>query len=293
MTRPARMRPPLAETLQLDELGPNTYRGHSPDTSMTRVFGGQAAAQALVAAGRTVPEDRVAHSLHAYFLQRGDATKPIDFEVTALRDSRSYNTRSVTASQDGRPILQLVASFQVPATGIAHQVPSAAAPAPETLPPSEDVFRDGDDRSRTWYAGFRQHFPLDIRFVGEPPRIAVARGEIIAPRHTLWVRTAESLPDDPRVHTCALAYMSDVLLLSSALPPHGFSFGDEGLLIASLDHAVWFHAPVQADDWLLYDEEGFWADGGRALSRGHFFNRDGLLVASVMQEGVIRVPRAD
>ena len=281
----------LAQLLDLSGVSPVTFRGVSPDPTIARVFGGQVAAQALVAAARTVDPDRRVHSLHAYFLQRGDGSIPLDYEVISLRDSRSYSTRRVTARQGGRAIFEMMASFQPPSRGIAHQTRTVSAPDPESLPDSAEVFRSSDERSKVWYAGFSRRFPVDVRFVGEPPRVSVARGIATPPASMAWIRAADPLPDDPAIHTAALAYMSDLFLLSSALSPHGFAYGDEGLLVASLDHTVWFHAPFRADDWLLYDEEGFWAEDGRALCRGQLFDRSGNLIASVMQEGVIRVPR--
>jgi acyl-CoA thioesterase-2 len=278
----------LEQILELEQLDDRLFRGLSHDPRTTRVFGGQVAAQALVAAGRTVPGDRAVHSLHSYFLRPGDPSIPLIYEVDPIRDGRSFTTRRVVAIQHGEAVFQLSASFTVPASGFEHQVPESNAPDPDTLPTGDVWVKNADPKTQTWYAEMRQRFPLDIRFVGEAAHQFNNPGATAAPHRQIWVRSSSPLPDDPLIHVCAATYFSDLFLLASALLPHGFVMGDERLLAASLDHAVWFHQPFRADDWLLYVQEGSWAGVGRALCRGLLFGRDGRLVASVMQEGLLR-----
>jgi acyl-CoA thioesterase II len=278
----------LQEILDLERIEVLVFRGRSRPARGTRVFGGEVASQALVAAGRTVPHPRRVHSLHAYFLRPGDPGAPILYTVDPIRDGRSFTTRRVVAVQHGEAIFHLSASFAVAEDGFAHQRPRLDAPDPEGLPPAREALRGADERSRAWIEHVSEVFPLELRFPGELPRVASARGERGEPHQGAWLRSSEPLPDDPLVHVCAATYASDLLLLSSALPPHGVMFGDPGLTMVSLDHAVWFHAPFRADDWLFYDQEGSWAGSSRALCRGSLFDRQGTLVASVVQEGLIR-----
>jgi acyl-CoA thioesterase-2 len=283
----------LQDILDLEQIEKNVFRGRSRHTAAPRVFGGEVAGQALVAAGRTVPADRRVHSLHAYFLRPGDPGSPIVYMVDAIRDGRSFTTRRVVAVQHGEPIFHLSASFHVPADGFSHQLPQLTAAEPETLPTAEESLHAADERSRTWFARITEAFPIELRFPEEMPRIATVRGELREPRQRVWMRSAHPLADDPLMHVCAATYASDLFLLATALPPHGVVVDDPGVMVASLDHAVWFHAPFRADDWLFYDQEGSWAGNSRALCRGSFFDRHGTLVASVVQEGLVRaVPPA-
>jgi acyl-CoA thioesterase-2 len=281
--------PSLKEILDLEQIEVRVFRGRTRATRVTRVFGGEVAGQALVAAGRTVPADRRVHSLHAYFLRPGDPGSPILYSVDAIRDGRSFTTRRVVAVQHGEPIFQLSASFQGEEDGLSHQLPRLDARSPEDLPPAEESLANADERSQQWFAHLRSLFPLELRFPQELPRVATVRGERRPPVQQVWVRSAQPLPDDPLLHACAATYASDLFLLASALPPHGVVIDDSGVQMASLDHAVWFHAPFRADDWLFYDQEGTWAGGARALCRGSLFDRAGTLVASVVQEGLVRV----
>jgi acyl-CoA thioesterase-2 len=282
----------LQEILDLEQIEVRVFRGRSRQTDAPRIFGGEVAAQALVAAGRTVSADRSVHSLHAYFLRPGDPGAPILYTVDPIRDGRSFSTRRVVAVQHGEPVFHLSASFHVAEDGVTHQLPPPVAPQPEELPTAEESLRTADERSRTWFARISGAFPLELRFPEEMPRFATVRGERRAPRQRVWVRSAQALSDDPLVHVCAATYASDLFLLAASLPPHGVVIDDPGVLVASLDHAVWFHAPFRADDWLFYDQEGTWAGKARALCRGSFFDRDGRLVASVVQEGLIRTGAA-
>ncbi len=278
----------LEQILDLEKIEVWTYRGRSWHPEPPRVFGGQVAGQALVAAGRTVPADRRVHSLHAYFLRPGDSSAPLLYTVDPVRDGRSFSTRRVLAIQHGEVVFSLSASFQVPEESVAHQLPVLAAPGPEQSAEAESVIAVADKDTRAWYAAFRQLFPVEIRFPEELARVATLRGEKGPPRQRVWVRSGHPLSDDPLLHVCAVTYVSDLFLLSSALPPHGVVIGDPSVSVASIDHAVWFHAPFRADEWLFYEQESSWAGSGRALCRGLLFDRAGFLVASVMQEGLIR-----
>jgi acyl-CoA thioesterase-2 len=278
----------LQDILDLEQIEVHIFRGRVRPTMSTRTFGGEVAGQALIAAGRTVPGDRRVHSLHSYFLRPGDPTAPILYQVDPIRDGRSFTTRRTVGVQHGQAIFVLSASFQVPEEGFSHQIPQLDAPAPEALPEPEAMIADHDAASRQWYTELLARFPVEMRFPDEPPRLAEVIGEKRPPRLRVWLRSAERLPDDPLLHVCAATYVSDLFLLASALPPHRVVIESPGLQVASLDHAVWFHAAFRADEWLFYDTEGLWAGGGRGLCRGFFFDRSGALVATAMQEGLIR-----
>jgi acyl-CoA thioesterase-2 len=275
----------LVKLLDLEPIEVNIFRGVSPEEDRQRIFGGQVAGQALVAAGRTVEPDRQVHSLHAYFLRPGDPKVPVLYEVDRLRDGRSFATRRVVAIQHGKPIFNMSASFQIMETGYEHQAEMPDAPPPESLPsfrermaPFRERFGDLLDRPR----------PIEIRHIDWMP---FDRTEPLPAKQRVWMRAAGTLPDDPIVHTVVLTYASDMTLLDTALLPHGGSWFQPGLFMASLDHAMWFHRPVRADDWLLYSQDSPSASGGRGVTRGLVFTKDGTLVATVMQEGLIRVAR--
>ncbi len=250
------------------------------------------AAQALVAAGLTVPDDRVVHSLHSYFLRPGDLLIPIDYEVGLVRDGGSFTTRSVAAVQAGEVIFSLSASFTRPRpSSFEHQVPVPDVVGPEALPPGDVPVSTADARTQRWWAELKVRHPFEMRFVTEPARAAVARGELPGPREGVWLRSCDPLPEDPLMHACAATLSSDLLLLGAALPPHGATHGDENLVSLSLDHALWFHRPFRADEWYLYDMEGWWTGAGRALCRGRMFDRAGRLLATVVQEGLLSYRR--
>ncbi len=276
----------LLSILDLEPLEHNLFRGTSPDVGWQRVFGGQVIGQALVAAARTV-EGRVAHSLHAYFMRPGDPKIPILYEVERLRDGLSFATRRVTAIQHGRAIFSMEVSFQVEEAGLEHQTPMPAVPPPEDLPSGSDISRlyleGAPEQVRRYWERER---PIELRPVDL--RHHVGR-EKLDPVQYVWIRATGPLPDDPEIHRCVLAYASDMTLLDTALFPHGRMVFDPDLQAASLDHAMWFHRPFRADDWLLYAEDSPSASGGRGFNRGSLFSRDGQLVASVAQEGLIRV----
>ena len=262
----------LLKLLDLEPLDVDLFRGASPETDLQRVFGGQVAGQALVAAGRTVQADRRVHSLHAYFLRPGDPTRPIIYEVDRSHDGRSFTARRVVALQRGQQIFTMSASFQALEEGIEHQLPMPTSTDPDTLPPIEGP------RAAVFSS-------IDLRFVPHTDDNPLGQ--------QVWLRAAEALPDDPLTHVCVLAYASDLSLLSATIRPHDVSRGDRNLKMASLDHAMWFHRQVRADEWLLYDQVSPAATGGRGLASGHIFSRDGALVASVVQEGLVRVSSDD
>ncbi|TYP88902.1 acyl-CoA thioesterase-2 [Blastococcus xanthinilyticus] len=246
------------------------------------------AAQSLLAAGRTAPPGRIAHSLHGHFLRPGDVTAPTDLTVSTIRDGGSFSTRSVVAEQHGAAVFTLTASFQTPEDGWQHQLPELDAPAPEELPPLEEVAAAADGRVRQWLDWLAERHAFDFRFAGDLPRLAAERGEPAAPRQGFWLRSREPLPDEPLAQSCGVAYASDMLLLGTSLAPHATAVGAPGVAAASLDHAVWFHEPVRIDQWLFFDQQSSWAGGGRTLCRGRLFDRAGRLVATVAQEGMIR-----
>ena len=275
----------LLSLLDLENLDLNLFRGRSPEGWSQRVFGGQVLAQSLVAAGRTV-EDRDAHSFHSYFLRAGDPTRPIVYQVDRIRDGRSFTTRRVTAIQAGRAIFHLEVSFQKSEKGHEHQDAMPEVPGPETLPNENDQMRafaaDLPEVDREW---FERDRPIELRFITDYNPFAPGTRP---PRLLVWVRADGTLPDSLRVHQCVLAYASDLTLLDSALFPHNVSWTDPSHQVASLDHAMWFHRPFRADQWLLYVQESTAAAGARGFSTGRLFTREGSLVASVAQEGLIR-----
>jgi len=275
----------LVAILDLEELEVNIFRGRSPQEMRQRVFGGQVAGQALVAAGRTV-ETGIVHSLHAYFLRPGDPAAPILYTVDRIRDGRTFTTRRVVAIQHGRAIFHLSASFQPEEDGPDHQIEMPNAPDPETLPTIAERIADVRDTIHPeivkW---FERDRPIDTRAVGGGnPFRPVAR----PPRQLVWLRADGRLPDPLLLHQCVVAYASDLTLLDTATLPHAIAWNDPSYVMASLDHAMWFHRPFRADEWLLYAQESPSAHGARGFTTGHIFTRDGRLVCSVAQEGLVR-----
>ena len=277
----------LVDLLDLEPIEVNLFRGVSPQDDRQRVFGGQVAGQALVAAGRTVTEGRV-HSLHAYFLRPGDPSVPIVYEVDRIRDGRSFSTRRVVAIQHGRAIFNLSASFHhVEEPGPEHQRPMPQVPAPESLPTFEERMAPYRDRLAPW---FERPRPIDIRHVGGNPLEREAEEPAAAPEPAqVWLRADGRLPSEPLLHACVVAYASDLTLLDTTLAPHGLSiWSAPGFMLASLDHAMWFHRPFRADDWLLYDQDSPVARGALGFARGSLYTRHGELAVSVVQEGLVR-----
>jgi len=278
----------LLQILDLEPLEQNIFRGRSPQVGWQRVFGGQVIGQALVAAQRTVPNDRTAHSLHCYFMLAGDPKVPIIYDVDRLRDGKSFTTRRVTARQHGAAIFALSASFQVAEQGLDHHLPMPKnIPQPDELPNEAELkkkFMDlvPDPVRKYW----ERERPIEMRFVDLTRYISRQKME---PRQYIWIRATGKLPDDNAVHQAVLAYASDMTLLDASLLAHGRNMFDKDIQIASLDHALWMHRPFRADEWLLYAQDSPSASGARGFSRGEIFTKDGLLVASVCQEGLIRV----
>ncbi len=294
MTEPSTPLDDLLGLLDLEQIEQDIFRGTTDRPILVpRVFGGQVAAQALVAAGRTVPDDRAAHSLHSYFLRPGDPAVPIVYTVDRIRDGRSFTTRRVVAVQHGQPIFHLSASFQTYEEGLEHQEPMPAAPDPASLPTAAETLGahagllGGPDVVRRI---LEAREAVDLRYVDGPPFASV--GEPREPKSQVWFRTNGKLADDPMLHVCLATYVSDMTLLDSVLLAHGrggWAVGD--VVGASLDHAMWFHRPFRADEWLLYDQESPTAQGGRGLARGRIFTQDGRLAVSVIQEGLVRIPQ--
>jgi acyl-CoA thioesterase II len=281
----------LLDLLDLEQIEVNIFRGRSPEERVQRVFGGQVAGQALVAAGRTVPPDRPVHSLHAYFIRPGDPAVPLVYLVDRVRDGRSFTTRRVSVVQHGETIFTLSASFHQAEPGPAHQVAMPRVPPPEeitpTVPRLEKLFGPLNER----YARMFRDNPIALRFAG-PLTVEAQRDPALRTESNLvWLRVDGDLPDDPLLHLCLMTYASDMTLLDSVLLAHGMSWADGRTIGASLDHAMWFHRPFRADRWLLYAQESPVAYGARGLARGQVFTRDGELVVSVVQEGLIRTRR--
>jgi acyl-CoA thioesterase-2 len=276
----------LLALLELEALEVNLFRGLSPHEDRQRVFGGQVAAQALVAAGRTVGEDRPVHSLHAYFLRPGDPNIPIVYEVDRIRDGKSFTTRRVVAIQHGRAIFNLAASFQIIESGPDHQAPMPDVPGPDELPTWQQrvepyLERLGPDLAQ-WLVRER---PIDSRPVDDPRWLDPTPRE---PQQDVWIKSNGDLPEVPLIHECVVAYASDLTLLDTAMFPHAISYREQQYMIASLDHAMWFHRPFRADEWLLYHQTSPTASRARGLAQGSIFCRDGTLAITVIQEGLIR-----
>jgi acyl-CoA thioesterase-2 len=277
----------LIDILELEQLEVNLFRGISPDEDRQRVFGGQVAGQALVAAGRTVDHGTV-HSLHAYFLRSGDPKIPIIYDVDRIRDGRSFTTRRVVAIQHGRAIFNLSASFQVDEEGPEHQYEMPDAPDPATLPTLRERLEPYADRFPPAFVDWiRRDRPIDTRS-SQLPRWLDPEPGVREPEQLVWFRADGELPDDPLLHDCVVAYASDLTLLDTAVMAHARSWDDDRFMIASLDHAMWFHRPLRADEWLLYHQKSPSAQGARGLAEGNIYRQDGALAVTVIQEGLIR-----
>ncbi|MCB1419107.1 MAG: acyl-CoA thioesterase II [Notoacmeibacter sp.] len=282
----------LLSILDLERLEHNLYRGRSPQSGWQRVFGGQVIGQALVAAQRTVPAPFHVHSLHCYFMRPGDPAVPIIYEVDRIRDGRTFLTRRVNAIQHGHAIFTLVTSFQTPEEGLEFQFSM-----PEGVPPPEEVLTEKElvkafiddlpDNIRKWWERPRpiEMKPLQLEHFTSRKRLE--------PRQNTWIRATGPVPDDPPLQAAVLAYLSDMTLLDTALFVHGRAVFDRDLQVASLDHSMWFHRPANLDDWMLYTQDSPSTQGGRGMTRGFLYGRDGTLIASMAQEGLIRVRQND
>lgn len=271
----------LLSLLDLDEIEKNIYRGESPPDAGVRVFGGQVAGQALVAAGRTVDAQRSVHSLHAYFLRPGDPSIPIVYEVDRIRDGRSFTTRRVVAIQKGEAIFHLSASFHVDEKGLSYSQPMPESVDPNTLPTFHERLAPYRERLGDWYERPRA---VDVRYVTEGPEV---NPRTPAPGQQVWFRADGRLPDDPLIQAVIVAYASDMTLLDTSLIPFGYGWGN-GFQMASLDHTMWFHRHFRADEWLLYDQVSPASGGARGFAWGSIYTQAGDLVVSVAQEGLIR-----
>ena len=275
----------LLEVLDLEQRDPVTFVGESPQTGAQRVFGGQVAGQALVAAGRTVDPARLVHSLHGYFVRPGDPTEPIQFTVETIRDGRSFSVRRSTAHQHGKTIFFMSASFHVREEGLDHHTAAPdGVPSPEDVPTMADWVRRYPSREKVFAAAPQA---VDVRYVGVPGWVPPG-DRVASEQQRVWMRVDGKLPDDPLIHACALTYASDLSLLDSVLSVHGEVWGPGGVIGASLDHALWLHRPFRADEWFLYDCTSPAASGSRGLAMGHMFTRDGRHIASAGQEGLLR-----
>jgi acyl-CoA thioesterase-2 len=275
----------LVDLLDLEQIELDIFRGRSPSDRRQRVFGGQVAGQALVAAGRTVPADRPVHSLHAYFIRPGDPAVPLVYIVDRVRDGRSFTTRRVSAIQHGKTIFTLSASFHHDEPGPVHAIAMPQVPPPESVLPSHERLEKllGEPARR-----FFADNPIDLRVIGPLSYEAQLDPSLRTDRNLVWLRADGELPDDPLLHVCLMTYASDMTLLDTVLLRHGLSWADGHTSGASLDHAMWFHRPFRADRWLLYAQDSPVAGGARGLARGEVFTEEGELVVSVVQEGLIR-----
>ena len=284
------MKKPLDELLgllDLERIEVNLFRGHSPTDRWQRVYGGQVIGQALVAANRTV-KDRICHSLHGYFLRPGDPKVPILYEVDRSRDGKSFTSRRVVAIQHGKQIFHLATSFQIEEEGLNHQEDFPNVLGPDELLTEDQLRKNIAEKLpdefkesflvKSWPVEVRPIDPVD--FLNPEPR---------EPKQFIWFRARSEIPNDVALHQCVLAYMSDMTLLDTCTNPHGINFMNPKLRSASLDHAMWFHRPFKANEWLLYQQDSPSASGARGFNRGNIFNTDGELIASVAQEGLIRV----
>ncbi|MGX9252065.1 acyl-CoA thioesterase II [Pantoea ananatis] len=276
----------LLNLIHLEKIEEGLFRGQSEDLGLRQVFGGQVVGQALFAAKQTVPEDRVIHSFHSYFLRPGDSQKPIIYDVESLRDGKSFSARRVSAIQNGQPIFYMTASFQSPESGFEHQKPMPQVKGPDNLPNEQQM---AQKMAHMLPEKLREKFiaerPLEIR----PVQIHnPLRGHVDKPQRQVWIRANGTLPDDLRTHQYLLGYASDLNFLPVALQPHGKGFLEPDMQVATIDHSMWFHREMNFNDWLLYSVESTSASGARGFVRGEFYNLQGELVASTVQEGVMR-----
>jgi len=278
----------LLELLDLEQVEVNLFRGVSPTEGWQRVYGGQVIGQALVAASRTVDDiNRVAHSLHGYFLRPGDTTIPILYKVDRIRDGQSFTTRRVVAIQKGQAIFSMSASFQVCETGLEHQTAMPCVPDPETCPSETELMQPHlEGMSEDQRAIASRPKPLEMHFIDDSVEFSAEPQE---PFQRVWIKTVDRMPSDIRLNQCLLAYASDMTLIDTSYRPHGISWHNDNFQVASLDHAMWFHKPFTIDGWLLYYQDSPFSGGARGFSRGTFYNQQGELIASCAQEGLIRL----
>ena len=276
----------LLTLLNLEKIEEGLFRGQSEDLGLRQVFGGQVVGQALYAAKETVPEERLVHSFHSYFLRPGDSQKPIIYDVEVLRDGNSFSARRVAAIQNGKPIFYMTASFQAPEDGFEHQKTMPDAPSPDELKSETEIARSvAHLLPPLLKEKFIKDRPLEVRPVEFHNPL---KGHVAPPARQVWIRANGELQDDLRVHQYLLGYASDLNFLPVALQPYGIGFLEKGIQIATIDHSMWFHRPFNINEWLLYNVESTSASGARGFVRGEFYTQDGVLVASTVQEGVMR-----
>lgn len=278
----------VLDALTLHGVDERHFLGQVHDGPAHRTFGGEVAGQAVLAAGRTVPADRRIHSAHTYFLLPGDTTVATEYEVELVRDGGAFTTRRVDARQRGRTIFTMTASFHRDETGLEHQVPALDGPDPDGLADPATTFAGSADNV-AWAKALSDAIDVEIRFPTMPARALAALGRTGDPHQAAWLRSRRQIPDGPLEQAACLAYISDMLLLSTALGPHGRTLQDADLQFATINHTIWFHAPMRVDEWFLYDQHSRWAAGARALAHGEILDRSGRLCATTMQEGLLRV----
>ncbi|MFE3546158.1 acyl-CoA thioesterase [Nocardia sp. NPDC059177] len=273
----------LLDLLDLEPIGEDVFLGNHPEKVWSRTFGGQLVSQAIVAAGRTAGE-RPLHAINAHFVRGGDVKKPIEYHVQRHRDGRALANRTVTASQDGQELFVMLAAFQDWGKGLEHAHEGPEVPDPETLPRVEESFAGFEDKLEMF---IKAPHPIDMRYTNDPAWILKGTGEKLN-HNRVWMRTDGALPDDPLLHVAALGYSSDTTVLDSIITTHGLSWGLDRILAATVNHSMWFHRPFRFDDWVLYATESPVAAGSRGLATGRFYSRTGELIATTVQEGVIR-----
>ncbi|ATL71748.1 acyl-CoA thioesterase [Nocardia terpenica] len=274
----------LLGLLDLEQLGEDHFLGHHPEKVWSRTFGGQLVAQAIVAAGRTVGPGRPVHALNAHFVRGGDVKKPIEYRVQRHRDGRSFANRTVTAYQGDQELFVMLAAFQDWAKGLEHAAPLPQVPDPDGLPRVEESFAGLEDRLQMFV---QAPHPIDMRYTNDPAWILKGTGGTLD-YNRVWMRADGKLPDDPLIHVAALGYSSDTTVLDSIITTHGLSWGFDRIVAATVNHSIWFHRPFRFDEWALYATQSPVAAGSRGLATGHFYSRAGELLATVVQEGVIR-----
>jgi acyl-CoA thioesterase II len=280
--------PSISRRIALEQVGPLRFRGGVHDTPLARLYGGEVAGQAVLAAGHTVAPSRHIHSAHMHFLLPGDPHQAVEHEVDEVRDGGSFTTRRVESSQGDRVIFTMTATFQTPETGLEHQLPQLSAPPPEDLQSAEEMFADDPD-NLVWFGWMSEAADIEARFPELPARAAATRGVKAPPVQRAWLRARQPIDHGHLAQAAALAFVSDLLLLSAALGPHQLTFQGGQLQFATINHTIWFHAPLAIDDWFLYEQRSPWAGGGRALCTGEIFDRAGRLCATTVQEGLLRV----
>ncbi|WP_067546025.1 acyl-CoA thioesterase [Nocardia crassostreae] len=274
----------LLSILDLEENGPDIFVGHHPEKVWSRTFGGQLVSQAIIAAGRTVGPERPVHAVNAHFVRGGDPKQPIEYHVDRHRDGRAFANRTVTAYQDGQELFVMLAAFQDYGKGPEHSAPLPEVPGPEGLARVEESFAGLEDKLEMFV---NAPHPIDMRYTNDPAWILKGTGETLN-HNRVWMRTDGALPDDPLIHVAALAYSSDTTVLDSIITTHGLSWGLDRIIAATVNHSIWFHRPFRFDEWALYATESPVAAGSRGLARGQFYSRSGDLLATTVQEGVIR-----